>query len=121
MKIKAIDYAIYKVSDVKKATEFYEKTLGLQLDSSGDGWAEFNVGNLALVLGSWDFDAKRAGCGNGVALAVDDVGVALAELKMKGVKVEGDAWETPVCWGGTITDTDGNKIYLHKRKDGTSG
>ena len=121
MKIKGIDYVMYKVSDLKKSIVFYEKTLGLKLDSSGEGWAEFTVGNLALVLGSWEFDAKKAGCGNGVALAVDDVAAALAELKKKGVKVEGDVWETPVCKGGTILDPDGNKIYLHKRDDESFG
>jgi len=121
MKIKAVDYIMYNVSDLKKGIEFYKNVLGLKLDSSGEGWAEFDIGGMALVLGSWGYDAKLKGNGNGVALAVDDVDAALSELKKKGVTIEGEPWKTPVCVGAAISDPDGNKIYLHKRNDGTCG
>ena len=118
MKIKAVDFAFYCVSDLKKSVDFYQKTLGLNLKSQGDTWAEFDIGNLCLDIGVF---GKPGGSSAGIALAVDDVKSALAELKKKGVKVEEETWETPVCHGGTIEDPDGNKISLHTRKDGTCG
>ena len=121
MKIKGIDFAMYNVSDLKKGIEFYQKTLGLELTASGEGWTEFMVGNLALVLGSWGFDPEKGGGSNGVAFAVDDVPAAIADLRKKGVKVDGDPWKTPVCDGATFFDPDGNKLSLHHRKDGTWG
>ena len=33
MKIKAVDFAFYCVSDLKKSVDFYQKTLGLNLKS----------------------------------------------------------------------------------------
>ena len=120
MKIKAVDFVTYIVSDLNKSIEWYKDILGLKFDSSGDSWAEFDAGNLAIVLGTWGYDPNMKN-GNGVALAVDDVKKALTELKKKGVKVDDEVWETPVCFGGAIEDLDGNKIILHQRKDQTFG
>lgn len=117
MKIKAIDYVSYMVKDMKKSLDFYQNTLGLKLDSSGEGWAEFLVNDFAVVL----VESGSGKTGAGMAIAVDDVQKSLNELKKKGVTVEGKAWETPVCHGSTIKDPDGNPIYLHKRNDGTCG
>ena len=113
---------MYIVSDLKKATDFYQNTLGLKLTSKGESWAEFDSGTVAIILGTWGNDPHTTGKnGNGVALAVDDVQKTLDELKAKGVKVNGDSWDTPVCIGASFQDPDGNTIYLHKRKDGTVG
>jgi len=120
MKIKAVDYVTYMVSDLKKAINFYQNILGLRMDGApGETWVEFDVNNVTLVLGSWG--GKPVPGKSGIALAVDDVQAALDELKSKGVKTEGEVWETPVCFGGSFYDPDGNTIYLHKRKDGTVG
>jgi lactoylglutathione lyase len=120
MKVKAVDFACYAVSDLKKSIDFYQKTLGLEMTFSGDKWAEFQVGNVALDIGEFG-GFKGPSNGSGVAFAVDDIKKALGELKKKGVKVEDEVWESPVCHGGSFYDPDGNVIYLHHRKDGTVG
>lgn len=121
MKIKGVDFAAYSVTDLGRSIKFYQDTLGLPLRSQGESWAEFDAGNLAISIGLWGHDKKAKNNGAGVALAVDDVKATLVELKKKGVNVEDESWETPVCFGGSFEDLDGNKIYLHTRKDGTVG
>lgn len=120
MKIKAVDYVMYYVSDLKKGIEFYTKTMGLKLlGEPGESWAEFEVRNVTFDIGS--FNKDEVGKASSIAFAVDDVKKAVEELKGKGVKIIDETWETPVCFGATIADPDGNKIYLHQRKDGTAG
>jgi predicted enzyme related to lactoylglutathione lyase len=123
MKIRAVDFVGYHVSDLKRSVAFYRDILGLQfLADSSDvekGWAEFQIGNVTFDMLA--FDPARAGTSSGLALAVDDVKKALEELRSKGVKVVQEQYETRVCWGAGIADPDGNQIYLHQRKDGTAG
>jgi predicted enzyme related to lactoylglutathione lyase len=65
----------------------------------------------------WD---KHPGVG-AVALAVDDVRAAVAELRGKGVRIVVEPVETADCWLAIVADPDGNLVYVHQRKDGTAG
>lgn len=113
---------MYAVKDLKKSIDFYKNKLGLKLyGKPGDSWAEFEAGKDILVIGNWGFDKKKVGGGATVGLAVADVKKAIKEMKAKKVKIIDDFYETPVCFGSTIADPDGNRIYLHQRKDGTAG
>lgn len=124
-KIKGVDFIMYNVSDLNKSIAFYRDILGLEpFGEPGESWAEFQVGNVTLDLGTFDNDAISQGGsigGASVGLAVDDVKKTVKELKGKGVKILYEFYETPVCFGATIADPDGNKIHFHKRKDGTFG
>jgi predicted enzyme related to lactoylglutathione lyase len=40
----------------------------------------------------------------------------MARLKSLGVNVFMDTFDTPVCRCAMITDPDGNKLMIHKRK-----
>jgi len=122
MKIRGIDFTMYKVSNIKKSIKFYNKTLGLKIyGKPGESWAEFEAGKDILVIGNWGFEKKKVGGGATVGLAVEDVKKAIKELKAKKVKIIDEPYETGVCFGSTIADPDGNRIYLHQRKDGTAG
>ena len=50
-----------------------------------------------------------------VALHVDDVAAARAELEAKGVEFFGDVLDTGVCHMAFFTDPDGNDLMLHNR------
>jgi predicted enzyme related to lactoylglutathione lyase len=56
-----------------------------------------------------------------VALAVEDVGAAVEELRGKGVPIAMEPIETPDCFMAIVADPDDNKILIHQRKDGTFG
>ena len=50
-----------------------------------------------------------------VALHVDDVAAARAELEAKGVEFVGDTFDTGVCHMAFFNDPDGNDLMLHSR------
>ncbi len=50
-----------------------------------------------------------------LALHVEDVAVARAELEGKGVEFFGDILDTGVCHMAFFNDPDGNDLMLHSR------
>jgi predicted enzyme related to lactoylglutathione lyase len=52
---------------------------------------------------------------NPVALHVDDVAEARAELEQRGVAFNGDILDTSVCHMAFFADSDGNALMLHHR------
>jgi predicted enzyme related to lactoylglutathione lyase len=50
-----------------------------------------------------------------LALHVDDVPAARAELEAKGVEFVADTFDTGVCHMALFTDPDGNDLMLHCR------
>ena len=124
MQPRGIDFFVYIVSDIAKSSDFYENTLGLTLKSwEGSGWVEFAVGSTQTVL-ALRLDPEGAGAdvqGGAIALAVDDVGQAVDELRQMGVDIILGPGEQGSCYAAGISDPDGNLILLHSRKDGTAG
>ena len=122
MKIHGTDFVMYQVSDLARAAKFYRETLGLSQEVYSEEWqwAEFNCGNVTLSLhGGLKLPEQIAG--GRIALAVDDVHAACAELKSKGVRVVGEPVDHSVCCAVEVLDPDGNTVILHRRADGTCG
>ena len=126
MKILGTDFVVYAVSDIERSIQFYRDVLGLQLDNFWQDvpWAEFKVPPTTLALfdpSKFDPGSSPKPGGAAIALAVEDVPAAAAELKEKGVNVIVAPFETPVCWNAYVLDPDGNMVGLHQRKDGSFG
>ena len=122
MHVRAVDFYYYQVSDMERAIAFYGGTLGFPLAKrEGPHWTEFEIGTATLVLAVSPPEHSRPPGSGTVALAVDDVAAAVAELRAQGVPILVELWETPVCWNAVIVDPDDNRIWLHQRKDGTAG
>jgi len=121
MKIRGVDFVMQQVSDLARAAAFYRETLGMtqEIYSEEWQWAEFNCGNLTLALHGGQ-PAPAAG-GARLALAVDDIHAAYAELKQKGARVLNEPTDHQVCWHLDVLDPDGNPIMLHHRADGSFG
>jgi predicted enzyme related to lactoylglutathione lyase len=120
---RAIDFVVHDVSDLHRAVAFYRDTLGLKLDFLKEewGWAEFDIRPVSLALNQPSEGPPTPGSGAVIALAVDDVKAAVEELRGKGVAIVQESVETGVCFMAVIADPDGNRLWLHKRKDGTFG
>jgi predicted enzyme related to lactoylglutathione lyase len=124
MKAKAVDFVSYSVTDMDKAEAFWREMLGLDVEvargepgTRSNGYMELDAGGVAIGL-----VAMPKIHPNGiVALAVDDVGEAVEELREKGVTIAMETIESPVCWMAVVADPDGNQVLLHQRKDGTCG
>ena len=120
MKIRGTDFVMFAVSNVAEAARFYRETLGLpqQIYSEEDQWAEFDCGNVTLSLMGGESPGTAGGR---IALAVEDVQVAFAEMKKKGAHVAGEPVDYGVCQAFQVCDPDGNTVILHHRADGTFG
>jgi predicted enzyme related to lactoylglutathione lyase len=116
--VTGTDFVTVSARDFDAAVDFYGKTLGLPLSARyGDiPGAEFETGTLTIaVLQSEAFDIEPRANNHPIALRVDDVHAARAELESKGVKFLGDTLDTGVCHMAPFQDSEGNTLLLHHR------
>jgi predicted enzyme related to lactoylglutathione lyase len=122
MRIRGTDFVMFQVTDLARAARFYRETFDLpqEVYSEDPPWAEFNCGNVTLALdGGVELAGGRAS--GRIALAVEDVQAAYAELKGKGVPLEGEPVDYGCCKAVIVQDPDGNFVIVHRRADGTFG
>ena len=113
------DFVAVPVQDLKRAEEFYGKTLGLPRNpSSGPRWVEYELGNVTLALVSPEalgLDFEPQGHQMPIALRVPDVEEARTELEADGVEFAHGTIDSGVCHLATFHDPDGNALQLHRR------
>jgi catechol 2,3-dioxygenase-like lactoylglutathione lyase family enzyme len=115
--------AIVAVSDIARARDFYQKTLGLELqdDSMGEVLV-FRTGDTSLVVYRSEFaGGNRANAVvwdvgdevDAITSALKAKGVAFEHYQFDGMKLEGDihiAGEMKMVW---FKDPDGNILHLN--------
>jgi len=116
--VTGVDFVSVPTRDLEAAVEFYGTTLGLRRSAyvPERNFAEFETGNLTLSV--WKPEAMGlpfSASPNPVALHVDDVTQARAELESRGVAFNGDILDTGVCHMAFLADGDGNALMLHHR------
>jgi catechol 2,3-dioxygenase-like lactoylglutathione lyase family enzyme len=113
--ITKLDFVAIPSQDGERSRRFYGETLALCQDDHGQ--FEFWAGETCL--GIWEpaqFGREFAPQKNGhLALHVDDVAAARAELEAKGVAFVGETLDTGVCHMAFFNDPDGNDLLLHHR------
>ncbi len=128
VRLKKVDHFAYLVSNMDRAIDFYQNTLGLNFisreidEEHGEEFSFFEVegGNLELLkkINSPPSDInalspeKRSNCPH-IAFEVDDLEGALTEFKDAGVKIQGGPFEieNKVQWA-YMCDPDDNIIEL---------
>ena len=116
--ITGVDFVPIPTRDLERAVAFYGETLGLPraVYMPDRNFAEFETGNLTLnVMNAEKMGLEHNASLNWIALHVDDVAAARAELEGKGVEFAGDVLDTGVCHMAFFTDPDGNNLMLHHR------
>lgn len=119
MEIKEIGLCWIHTSNLKKAEEFFSKTLGLDITSNSPeyGWLEFKGKNNGLAFGvgqeNLEMSPKKAGSSAVVTFTVDNLEEFQKNLEAKGVKFTSDVMEVP----GHVKlvsfeDFDGNEFQL---------
>lgn len=118
--IKEIAFTGTPVTDMKRARAFYEGVFELKptMESAGGMWVEYDLGAATFGIGCYGEVWKPSSEGTCVAFEVDQLDAEVTRLKAKGVPVHMDITDTPVCRFAIVSDPDGNKILLHKRKAG---
>jgi catechol 2,3-dioxygenase-like lactoylglutathione lyase family enzyme len=116
--VTGVDFATVFVKDYPAAREFYGGTLGLEnsVDYGKTPGGEFETGNLTLqVMDAEAIGRKFEPSGHPIALHVDDVEEARAELESAGVRFLAETIDSGVCHMAIFTDPDGNLLMLHHR------
>jgi len=116
--VTGTDFVTVSAKDFDAAVDFYENKLGLPLSVRYGQMpgAEFETGNLTIaVLKSDAFDMEPRTNNHPIALRVDDVAAARAELESRGIKFLGDTLDTGVCHMAPFQDSEGNTLLLHHR------
>jgi len=116
--VGGVDFVAVSTKDLDAGVAFYGETLGLRRSvlMTERNYAEFETGNLTLSL----INGEKMGIGhhvnhNAIALHVEDVAAARAELEAKGVVFQGETFDTGVCHMAFFSDPEGNALMLHHR------
>ena len=113
--ITKLDFIGVPSTDAERSRSFYIDTLGLTPDENSK--YEFWVGGTCF--GIWEPEKMGfpfAPQSNAhLALHVDDMAAAKADLEAKGVTFLGDTFDTGVCHMALFKDPDGNDLMLHHR------
>jgi predicted enzyme related to lactoylglutathione lyase len=120
--VTGTDFVTVPTQDLAAAQEFYGSVLGLEASSvyqRGDApplGAEFETGNLTLsVVLTSAVGIEFSPINVPIALHVEDIEAARAELESRGVTFAADTLDTSVCHMAFFKDPDGNALMLHHR------
>ena len=113
--ITRVDFVAVPSTDWRRSRAFYVETLGLRPDATGQ--AEFWIGDTCFgIYQPTDFGLEFAPQTTAhIAMHVEDMESARAELEAKGVVFEGETFDTGVCHMAFFSDPDGNNLMLHHR------
>lgn len=112
------DFVAVPTQDYEAAAKFYGEVLGLPFSKR---WGEmpageFETGNLTIaVMQSDAFGIEFEPHRHPIALRVDDVEAARAELESQGIEFRADTMDSGVCHMAFFADPDGNALMLHHR------
>jgi catechol 2,3-dioxygenase-like lactoylglutathione lyase family enzyme len=113
--ITGLDFIGIPSTDAERSRAFYVDTLGLRPDPKAR--FEFWVGETCF--GIWEPERQgrpfAAQQNAHLALHVDDIEAARAELAAKGVEFPVPTFDTGVCHMAFFSDPDGNDLMLHSR------
>ena len=118
MDITGVDFITVPTRDFEAASRFYGDVLGLRRSIQWGQMpaAEFETGTLTIaVMQSDAFGLEFQRHSHPIALHVEDVAAARAELEGQGVAFHGDVVDSGVCHMAYFADPDGNALMLHHR------
>jgi predicted enzyme related to lactoylglutathione lyase len=116
--ISGTDFITVATKDIDTAMKFYGEVLGLPFSKRWGKMpaAEYETGTLTIaVMQSDAFGVEFRANNHPIALHVDDVAAARAELESRGVEFRGDIIDSGVCHQTFFVDPDGNVLGLHHR------
>jgi catechol 2,3-dioxygenase-like lactoylglutathione lyase family enzyme len=125
MPIRRVQLFSLPVSDQDRSRDFYVGALGFELISDVQMGPDMRWVQVAppgsttsITLVTW-FPTMPAGSTKGTVLETDDLEGDIADLKGRGVLINGEIQEMP--WGRFVTfdDPDGNGIVLQATTPGS--
>ena len=116
--VTGVDFITVPTRDFETANEFYGTVLGLPCSTRWGNMpaGEFETGTLTIaVMQSDAFGIGFQPHTHPIALHVEDVEAARAELEARGVTFPADTMDSGVCHMAHFADPDGNALMLHHR------
>ena len=116
--VTGVDFVTVFVKDYPAALNFYGEVLGLEhsVDYEKIPAGEFETGSLTLqVMNAAAVGQEFKPSGHPIALHVDDVEAARADLESQGVEFFGETIDSGVCHMAIFKDPDGNALMFHNR------
>jgi predicted enzyme related to lactoylglutathione lyase len=116
--VTGVDFVSVPTRDLEASLHFYGTVLGLPpVKQWGEMPAhEFQAGNLTIaVMEPTAFGQEFRAHGLPIALQVDDVGAARAQLEGQGVQFVTDILDSGVCHQAIFLDPSGNSLAIHHR------
>jgi predicted enzyme related to lactoylglutathione lyase len=116
--VTGVDFVTIPARDYEASAEFYGTVLGLPFVKR---WGkmpagEFQAGNLTLaVMDPTAFGQEFRAHAVPIALQVDDVAAARAQLEAQGVRFVTETMDSGVCHQAIFLDPAGNALDLHHR------
>jgi catechol 2,3-dioxygenase-like lactoylglutathione lyase family enzyme len=117
-RVTRTDFVSLPTTSFEKAEAFYGGVLGLECSKRIPNalGGEFETGSLTIqVVDVAKVGREFAPSTGAIALHVDDVAAARAELEERGVEFDGETLDSGVCFQAYFTDPDGNALILHHR------
>ena len=118
MRVSGTDFVFLPISDFERSHAFYTDALGLECSKRYDNslGGEFETGNLTIQVVDMAKIGRDVPPSTGaIALHVDDVEAARAELEGKGIEFGDETLDSGVCLQAFFRDPDGNALILHHR------
>jgi predicted enzyme related to lactoylglutathione lyase len=116
--VTGVDFVAIPTKDLDAAVAFYGDTLGLErsMYKPERHFAEFETGTVTFsVIMPEKMGLPYQPIKAHIALHVEDVAAARAELEGRGLAFTGDIFDTGVCHMAFFEDPDGNALMLHHR------
>jgi catechol 2,3-dioxygenase-like lactoylglutathione lyase family enzyme len=116
--IKGTDFVFLPITSFDKAETFYSGVLGLECSKRyrNEIGGEFETGGVTIqVIDMAKIGREFEPSHGAIALHVDDVAEARAELESRGVEFRGETIDSGVCFQAYFADPDGNALILHHR------
>lgn len=114
--IESLAFVAYPVTDIVRARQFYEETLGLRLTRHfQDEWLEYDLGDSTFAITTADEEHRPGAHGGAVAFEVGDFDAFIVRLKSLEVRFVKEVFHTPVCRFAVVADPDGNEVIIHQR------
>src|SRR5215203_5411797 len=116
--VNGVDFITVPTQDFEGAKDFYGNVLGLPFAKQWGNMpgAEYETGTLTIaVMQSDAFGIEFKPHTHPIALHVEDVKAARAQLESRGVEFSADTLDSGVCLMAYFSDRDGNALMLHHR------
>jgi predicted enzyme related to lactoylglutathione lyase len=116
--VTGVDFVAVPARDFDASVDFYGKVLGLPFVKRWGEMpgAEFQAGNLTLaIMEPTAFGQEFHAHALPIALQVDDVSAARAQLEADGVQFVSGLIDSGVCHQAIFLDPAGNSLGLHHR------